>query len=150
MDSINLTKSLAKIENLYGQAKFDDAAKLGFLRIAFKDVEPLRGFVVAQAANNYDTLCKGIKDYESIQKFFCILGASIDGISTQDDLEQQGIAEPRLLIRPDVRVKNMESKIYWWTNQIANITVMVKKNPSSAGEEKKKGSWKDRDYDIVC
>lgn len=50
LDQQNLTKSLTDIEKLYVQAKFDDAANLGFFRIAVKEVEPMREFVVVRAA----------------------------------------------------------------------------------------------------
>lgn len=62
LDRTKITKSLACIEKLYGQAKFDDAAKLGFLRIAVKEVEKLRAFVVVRAVTDYYTLRKAIKD----------------------------------------------------------------------------------------
>lgn len=55
-----------------------------------------------------------------------------------------------MLVRPNTRVKNMESKIDSLTDQIANRTLMMKKTSSTAGEEKKKVSWNDSEYDIVC
>lgn len=50
--------------------------------------------------------------------------------------------------RPDDH--NMESKIDSLTYQIANLTLIVKKISSLAGEEKKKGAWKENDYGTVC
>lgn len=44
----------------------------------------------------------------------------------------------------------MESKIDSLTDQIANITLMVKKCSSLAWKEKKKCTLKDSEYDIVC
>lgn len=38
LDPTNLTKAFVGIEKLYGQARFDDADKLGFLCIAVKDM----------------------------------------------------------------------------------------------------------------
>lgn len=44
----------------------------------------------------------------------------------------------------------MDSKIDSLTDQITNLTLMVKKSSSSDRKEKKKRSWKDNDYYIVC
>lgn len=40
------------------------------------------------------------------------------------------------------RDKNIESKIYSITDQIANLRMMVKKSSSSAGEKKREGGQK--------
>lgn len=53
-------------------------------------------------------------------------------------------------MRPDELVRNMESKIDSLTDQIANLTLMMKKSSPADGEEKRRTGYKDCDYDIVC
>lgn len=150
LDPNNLTKTIADIKKLYGQAKFDDATKLGFICMAVKDIGSLRVFLVMRAGTDYGELRKAIKDYDTMQKAFCAPVSSIRGSSTQDDFDQQYKPDSRLLVSPDARVKNMETKIDSVTDQIANLTLMIKKTSSFKREEKKKVSYKDGDYDIAC
>lgn len=150
LDPTNLTKSLADNEKLYGQAKFDEASKLGFFRTSIKEVELLSEFVKVRTENNYETHGKDITNYKSMKKTFCAPSLSTSGSLTQDVLDQQDETENRVLEHLDGRVKNMEFKIDSLTDQITNLTLMVKKSSLSAGEQKKKWSWKDSDYDIVC
>lgn len=115
-----------------------------------KDIEPLRAFVFVRVATDYDKLRKAIKPYDSMQKTFFVpasnsAGSSVGGSSAQDALDQQAKTEPRLLVRPDTRVKSIESKLDSLTDQIANLTLMMKKSSSNHEVEKKKVSWKDSD-----
>lgn len=106
LDISNLKKSLSDIERLYVPAKFDYAAGLGFLQISVKEIEQLRAFVVVTGAQDYATLHKSIKDYDSMQKVFFLLLQAALGVQYEEYLPKRlFISNPRPdpdLVRPDI------------------------------------------------
>lgn len=116
LDSSNLTKYLADIEKLYGQADFDNEARIGFLCSSGKDIKPLRTFIVVRPQNDYKKLRKPSKDYDIMQKAFSVPASNsaesfVRGILALDALRLQAKPKIRFLMRTDVQVKNTESKI---------------------------------------
>lgn len=64
----------------------------------------------------YESLRKATKDYGSLQKAFNAPRSNIGGSKTQNAPVQKRKTEPRLLVRTNVSVKNMESNVAYLAN----------------------------------
>lgn len=141
LDAGNLMESMLKLDSMYYRAGFNEEAKFGFLRVATMKIPQVATFAMYPGVSLYDKLKKAIQEYDSgIRSLYSVTGQ-------KDLMNSKLMNEPiqedqKLLVRPDYRVKNMEDKIDTLANQMADLTLLMKKSQARSSRK--------QDADIIC
>lgn len=130
LDIGDLTHSLHGVDTLYSKASFNEEAKFGLLQNAAMKVPDLAAFAIYRGATDYPSLMKVIRDFDIGRRAFH--SASLSGPSSHfthgaGAPSTQTAKAPQLLVRPDARVRNVEHKIDPLADQLADLTLIVKK-----------------------
>lgn len=134
LDPERLVESMDRVDALYSRAGFNEEAKFGFLRMAAMKIPQVATFAMYRGASDYPALKKAIRDFDSGMRAFHSV-TKYDGMSSTEILDVQQEKDKRLLVRPDARVKNMEVKIDTLADQLADLTLLMKKGQASSSTQ---------------
>lgn len=130
LDGNNSVASLDRLVLLYDRAKCFERAKLGFLPISVTKIQPVAVSSIYLGVSNYEQLCQAVGVFDSEMRAF----QAVEPRNTDPEtvLEEQERNDITLLVRPDSRVQNRESKIDILADKLSNLTLIVKKGRSSS------------------
>ena len=146
----DLAKTVNMADELYNKAGFNDEAKFGMLRSAVMRIPDLAAFAVYRSAKDYEELKTVIRDFESGLRAFRSANrkgkiAEASSVALPAIGARSTEKHPKLLVRPDARVSNMESKIDSITDQLANLSLLMKKSTSTTRfQDASRGDRSDR------
>lgn len=96
---------------------------LVYLRDAVATISQVATFSMYRGSSEYARLARAARDFEFGTRAFQVLVGIKKGDQTRDRPEQK---EVKLLLRPDVRVNNVEVKISTLADQLARLTLILK------------------------
>ena len=141
LEENSLLESLATMDKLFDQVKFDDSAKFCFLCIAVMKIPQLATFAMYCGVTEYDMLVKSIKEYEISKKVFNTTDCRPASSST---IDARSIVYPggkKLMVHPDAFLQNFDMKIDTIAVQMEILMLMmnhkVEPGPSRTGNVRK-------------
>ena len=131
----DLSGSLRNADRLYEKAAFNDEAKFGLLRNAVMEHLELAQFAIYRGAKTYKALFYAIMDFWSGR---CVFQAAANSLSNSryNALESShGVYELRgqvgskkIMMGSNAPSSPLETKVDALTNQLADLSLLIKKN----------------------
>ena len=121
LDGENLLASMDEMKKLYRRAGFNNEAKYGLLRNAVMEPLDVAQVAIYRSPTTYEELRKTVKDFSAGRDAFKeakTAAASVEPVTPK-----------RVLLRSDVdpRQDKLENKVDAITNQLAELSLMMKK-----------------------
>ena len=120
LDSTNLRSSLSGLDTLYERGGLNKRAKFGLLRKSVAEIKDLSQYIMYHNPEGYDPLVNSIKSFVSAKDSFDI--GDIKNITESK----------RILSRPDAGTRSIENKVDALANQLAELSLSVRKGASSS------------------
>lgn len=132
LDMGELDVSLRKLDELYVKANFNEEAKFAMLQKAVNTFPELAAMALFRGANDYESLKTIVQDYHKGRKTYPSLNKPYqtkeeNGVKFVDEKSGLQSKSPKLMVRPDARIANMESKVDNLADQLADLTLLMKK-----------------------
>lgn len=115
---------------MYSCAGFDDGAKCDLLRVAAMKIPLLATFAGNRRVSTYDELKKAVKDFDSGTRAFRSNGVESQSSAVEWRKEQKA-KNVKLLVCPDAKMPNVDSRIDTLAEQLSSLTLLLKNDQSS-------------------
>ena len=132
----DMEKSISRMDELFGKAKFNEEAKFAVLQRAVNEFSDLAAMALFRKADDYKTLKTIVEDFYQGKKAYLSLNranyqAASNKVKFVDEKSAVDAKTPRIMVRPDARVQNVENKVDKLADQLANLTLLIKKTKTS-------------------
>jgi len=146
LDPQDMEKSISRMDELFGKANFNEEAKFAVLQRAVNEFPDLAAMALFRKADDYEKLKTLVEDFHQGKKAYPSLDrANFQAIRNLvkfvDEKSAADSKTPRLMVRPDTRVQNVENKVDKLADQLANLTLLIKKSKGNdKGTDRPAGS----------